>query len=175
MKTKTEDLFNTADTTRVRVELLKEQKGKCGITGIPTHNLDFALDHAHNEDQLVRAAVNKHANMLLGKIENMEGRFLEHWYPHGLPSFLRSCANYIELHAGKVEQRWRHPGWIKKIKTLFNKLSEKDKDQVLIALNQNKGGNLAERKLLFRNALLTKQHGYVKIKTIIKNIKEPNA
>lgn len=164
----TKDLYTPKDVAAIREHLIQEQEMLCSITGYPTAIKDYHVDHRHDDEQLVRGAANKHANMLLGKIENLELRFLRHWYPHGLPEFLRACAAYLEK---KPDKRWRHPDWIKRIKTEFNKLNEQNKDQVLVCLNQPKGKNSTERKKHFNLAILTKLYGRDKIMFIINKVK----
>lgn len=162
------DLYNTADVKKVREQLIKEQDGLCAITGIPTASNNFALDHKHDEEQLVRGAAHKQANAALGKLENLAVRYL-YWYPEGLPQFLRVCADYIER---EPDRRWRHPGWIKKAGTSFNKLKEAHKDIVLVALGQTKGKNATERKKLFQRAVLTREYSYDTIRALIQEVKE---
>lgn len=162
------DLYNTADVKKVREQLIKEQDGLCAITGIPTASNNFALDHKHDEEQLVRGAAHKQANAALGKLENLAVRYL-YWYPEGLPQFLRMCAEYIER---EPDRRWRHPGWIKKASTSFNKLKEAHKDVVLVALGQTKGKNATERKKLFQRAVLTREYSYDTIRALIQEVKE---
>lgn len=163
----TQDLYNAAEVKKVREQLVKEQDQLCAITGIPTAPSDYHLDHAHDDDQLVRGAAHKQANMALGKIENLAVRYL-YWYPHGLPAFLRACADYLER---PPDKRFRHPGWIKKANVWFNKLTEPQKKLVLQELGQPPGANAKERKALFQKALLTKQHGYDTIRSTINNVK----
>lgn len=150
----TEDLFTPKDIARIRALLLKEQKNLCAITGEYLLPSNCALDHNHDQDQLVRGAVNKHANMLLGKLENLQVRYLNHWYPHTLPDFLRACAAYLER---PRDTRWRHVGWIKKTITEFNKLKVKQQQNVLIALGQPEGVNIVTRRKLLNKAILTKK------------------
>ncbi len=163
----TQDLYTPADIKKVRELLIKEQDQLCAITGIPTARTDFALDHAHDDFQFVRGAANKHANAALGKVENIAKRYLW-WYPHSLSSFLRACADYIEK---APDKRFRHNGWIKKVKTLFNKLNAKQQDSVLISLGSNPGKNPAERKKLFAKAILTRKHQFDTITSTIAEAK----
>lgn len=162
------DLYNTADVKKVREELIKEQKGLCAITGVPTASNNFALDHRHDEEQLVRGAAHKQANAALGKLENLAVRYL-YWYPEGLPQFLRVCADYIEK---EPDRRWRHPMWLRKANTSFNKLKESQKDIVLLALEQPGCKNGIERKKLFQRALLTRKFSYDSIRNIINKAKD---
>lgn len=161
---KTEDLFNPKDIARIRALLIKEQDKLCAITGIPTKPEDYHLDHAHDTEQLVRGAVNKNANMLIGKIENLQVRYLNHWYPHGLPAFLRACADYLDK---PKDRRYRHSGWLKKAMVNFNKLKVQQQNNVLKSLGQPSGSNLTERRKLFSKALLTKQFSYDTIMNLL--------
>lgn len=163
----TEDLFTPADVKRVREQLVKEQNRLCAITGVPTAVTDFHLDHAHDDEQLVRGAAHRQANMALGKLENLAVRYL-YWYPHGLPAFLRACADYLEK---PHDRRWRHVGWLKKAHTMFNKLTEPQKKAVLRELGQFEGSNAKERKMLFQKALLTKKFSFDTIRETIKKVR----
>jgi hypothetical protein len=105
--------------------------------------------------------------MALGKLENLAVRYL-YWYPHGLPAFLRACADYLEK---PHDRRWRHVGWLKKAQTMFNKLTEPQKKAVLRELGQFEGSNAKERKMLFQKALLTKKFSFDTIRETINNTK----
>lgn len=164
--TLTEDLYNTADVKRVREYLIKEQGLKCALTGLPTAIRDYHTDHAHDQEQLVRGAIHKHANMLLGKIENLQVRYLKHWYKGSLSDFLRACAEYLDR---PPDKRWRHTGWIRRIGIMFNKLPEPAKKKVLLELGlTNTGTNAAERKKLFQSTVLSKKYGYNALRDIIQ-------
>lgn len=161
----TKDLFTQEDVKQVRNQLVKEQKGKCALSLVPTAEKDYHLDHAHDDEQLVRAALHKQSNMLLGKLENLQVRYLGYWYPGTLSDFLRAAADYLEK---PKDSRWRHPGWLKKMQTKFNKLNAEQMKYVLLALDQPEGKNLQQRKLSFKKALLTKQHGFVTITQLLE-------
>lgn len=172
MKTEPEDLYTAADVKAVRELLIKEQDQLCAMTGVPTAIKDFHLDHAHDNEQLVRGALHKQSNMCLGKIENLAVRYLNYWYPHGLPNFLRKAADYLEKHP---DERWRHNGWIKRVQIMFNRLPEPAKKKVLLKLGINPtGNNSVERKKLFQSALLTRAYGYNKLKTVIQKYEPSN-
>ena len=164
-KVVTEDLFTTADIKRVREVLVKEQQGKCAMTWIPTDNKDYHLDHAHDDEQLVRGALHKQSNMCLGKLENLYNRYLSYWYKGTISDFLRDAADYLEK--PKV-YRWRHPGWMKKVQTKFNRLPAEQMKKVLVQVAQPEGRNLTERKASFKQALLTKQFSFATITTILE-------
>lgn len=150
----TEDLFTPTDVAKIRALLLKEQGNLCAITKVPIKPSDTHTDHRHDAEQLVRGAVNKHANMLLGKLENLQVRYLNHWYAGSLSDFLRQCADYLDR---PIDRRFRHPNWIKKTITEFNKLKVSEQNNVLIALGQPRGVNLVERRKLLNKAILTRK------------------
>lgn len=161
----TQDLYTAADVKKVKTLLYEEQTGKCGLSGVPVALSDCHTDHAHDDEQLVRGALYKQSNMGLGKLEGLWTRYLAYWYPGTLSEFLRQAADYLER---PKDERFRHPGWIKKINTSFNKLKESDKDRVLIQLGQPKGSNAKQRKELFRKAVLSRKFGYEMLKSIIE-------
>jgi hypothetical protein len=165
----TEDLFTPKDIARIRALLLKEQKNLCAITGLNLPHTLAVLDHKHDHEQLVRGTVNTHANTLLGRLESLQARYLNHWYPHTLPDFLRACAAYLER---PRDTRFRHNGWIAKTVTEFNKLKVKQQQKVLQALGQPEGSNLVIRRKLLRKAILTKQYSRDTIINIINHEKD---
>lgn len=162
----TTDLYTVADVKRIRDLLAKEQHGLCKVTG---HLLEkqAVLDHAHDEDQLVRGVLHRQVNAFAGKTENAYDRLLGWWYPEPLYVILRHLADYLE-DCEKNPTKYRHPGWIKKINTKFNKLKEPSKDSVLESLGQPRGSNAKQRKELFRKSVLSRQFGYEFLKTVIK-------
>lgn len=165
----TQDLFTASDVAKVRALLLAEQKNTCAITKLPLKAMDAHCDHAHDHEQLVRGAVNKHANMLLGKLENLQARYLNHWYPNDLAMFLRQCANYLDK---PPDKRWRHLGWIKKVTIEFNKLKVAQQNLLLHNLGQPHGSNIKERRKLLNKAILKREHGYITILNFIKAVKD---
>ena len=165
----TEDLYNSKDVARVRALLLKEQQNKCAISGQDLSAVKAHTDHRHDNEHLVRGALNGNANMLLGKLENLQVRYLNHWYNGKLSDFLRQCADYLDK---PVDRRWRHPSWQKKIVTEFNKLKVAQQNLLLHQLGQPHGSNLKERRKLLSKAILKREYGYITILNLIKNIKE---
>jgi hypothetical protein len=163
---KTEDLHTAADIKRVRELLVKEQNGLCAISGVKLEQGKIHLDHLHDNQQLVRGAAHHQANMMLGKLENLSTRYL-YWYPHGLPAFLRACADYLEK---EPDKRFRHTGWKKKAMVLFNKLSSKQQDYLLQCLDQPKGKNLVERKANFQKAVLSREFTYERLYVLIEQL-----
>lgn len=165
------DLYNAADVKKVKEILLKEQNGKCAISKQAFPSTDFHTDHKHDDEQFVRAALYKQSNMMLGKIENLYIRYLAFWYKGTLPEFLRQCADYIEDTDRQIP-RWRHPGWLAKAKTKFNKLNVLQQNFVLTELESKTGKNLTERKKLFAKAIMRRDLGYNTISEILNKAKE---
>ena len=165
-KVDTRDLYTTKDIAAVRALLTKEQNGVSKLTGLP---LDSAvLDHKHDIEQFVRAVINSKENVALGAIENLYVRYVKYWFNGTYSDFLRQVAIYLEE---PEDKRFRHNGWMSKVKVEFNKLSEGNKDKVLIELGQKVGKNQAERKKLFSKVILNKELGYNKILGTIKKSK----
>lgn len=162
--TEPKHLYTTKDVQEVRNKLLKEQQGICSLTGLEIPSGQAVLDHNH-DTQFVRAVLGRQTNAVLGKIENLEHRFLSWWYPHSYSTFLRAVADYLER---EDDKRYLHPGWLKKCVIEFNKLSEPQKGKVLYELGSPKGSNSKERKELFRKALLTKQFDFDTILNLIQ-------
>jgi len=159
----TEDLYTANDVKRVREKLTKEQNNKCKITSIEIPPKQHCLDHAHDMDQFVRGVAHRQANAALGKVENLYVRYLSYWYPGKLSDFLRQCAAYLEAHP---DARYRHNGWIKKIHTLFNSLTEGQKESVLKQLNRT-GSNGKQRKEEFKKAVLSRDYSYEYLRELI--------
>lgn len=159
----TEDLYTTKDVKRVREKLTEEQDNLCAITGLEIPPKQHCLEHAHDNQQYVRGVAHRQSNAALGKFENVYTRYLSYWYPGKLSDFLRQCAAYLEQ---LPDTRYRHPGWIKKIQTLFNSLTESQKESILQALNST-GKNSKERKEAFKKIVLSREHSYEKLRELI--------
>lgn len=157
MQSQTKDLFTAAEVKEVRQLLLKEQQGLCALSKIKVTLADTHCDHAHDDLQLVRGALHRHSNLTLGKLEGLWNRYLAHWYPHDLPTFLRQAADYLDR---PVDTRFRHPGWMKRLKVLYNKLNAAQQNTVLIELGYTRGSNPKQRKDLFAKAVLDRSLGY---------------
>lgn len=162
--TKTLDLYTTKDVQQAREKLLLEQDGFDKLTLTKIEKGQACLDHNHNT-LFVRGVLNRQTNAALGKLEGVYTRYLAHWYKGSLSNFLRQSAEYLER---KDDKRWRHPHWLKKVKTRFNKLTEKEKALILLALTNEEGKNGKERKELFAKAILQRELGYEKIDNILK-------
>lgn len=168
-KINTTDLYTASDIKKVRDVLSQEQEGNDAITGLPLKNGRPCADHAHDDEQLVRGVLLHEVNAFLGKIENAHKRHINYWLKdRTLAQLLRQVANYLEK---PKDSRYRHNGWIKKINTWFNALSESQKKFVLRELGQPEGNNSKERKALFQKSLLTKQFSFDTIRTIIDQAK----
>lgn len=147
--TKPTQLRTPLEVRKIRLVLLKEQKNKDALTGLPLEPSDAVLDHCH-KSQYVRAVLHRQVNSSLGKLENVYTRSLAWWYPLSLPDFLRQSADYLEK---QTDKRYLHPGWMKKLKTEFNKLNEAGKQKVLKELGLQQGNNSTERKKSFAGFL----------------------
>lgn len=147
--TKPTQLRTPPEVRKIKLALLKEQKNKDALTGLPLEPSDAVLDHCH-KSQYVRAVLHRQTNAALGRIENLYTRSLAWWYPLSLPEFLRQSADYIER---QPDKRYLHPGWMKKLKIEFNKLNEAGKQSVLKELGLQQGSNSTERKKIFAGFL----------------------
>lgn len=160
-------LFNPAEVKKVREKLYKEQGGKDRLTGLDLAFKDSVTDHNHST-QYVRGILHRQTNAVLGKIENLHTRYLGYWYPDTLSTFLRRAADYID---SEDDERYIHPGWIKRVNIEFNKLNEAGKKAVLGELKQPTGTNGAERKKLFQKAVLTRSYTYEYLLQLIERNK----
>ena len=163
-----EHLYTTKDVVRVRDELYKEQGGIDLITGLKIPDKQAVLDHCH-DSQFVRAVLHRQTNAVLGKIENLEMRFLSWWYDGTLSDFLRGCADYLDK---EHEQKYLHPAFIKKLQVQFNKLNEKQKQNILLHFNEEKGCNGTQRKLIFKKFILKRTHSMNEILEAIHKEKQ---
>lgn len=169
----TEDLYTTSDIKRVREFLLAEQNNKCAALGIPIKpDRTPVLDHFHNDEQVVRGVLEREVNAFLGVIENANKRYLRYWLPTPLPEVLRALAGYLERSEATPDRRFRHNGWLKKVKVWFNKLPAKKMDEVLLQLGSSPGKNLVDRKAKFAKVVLDRSLGYDTISQVIKSTKE---
>ena len=164
----TKDLFTVADVKRVRDQLYEEQDGMCALTGLELERSKAVLDHAHDHEQLVRGVIHRFGNTTLGKIENLHKRYLSFWYPGTLSDFLKQCVAYLEQ---EQDTRFRHNGWIKKIQTLFNSLSEGQKNEVLAEFGVHGCKNSTERKKAFKELVLSQKYSYNQLRSILLEVK----
>ena len=156
-------LYTTKDVQKVREKLYEEQEGVDPITGLIIPANQKVLDHCH-DSQFVRAVLHRQTNAVLGKIENLETRYLSWWFDGTLSDFLRGCADYLDK---QHEQKYLHPAFIKKLQVKFNKLNEKQKQDVLRELGEEAGCNGKERKVLFKKFVLKRTHTMQEILNVI--------
>jgi hypothetical protein len=165
-KTKTTDLYTTKDVQQVREQLLLEQDGYDVLTLSKVLPKQACLDHNHNT-LLVRGVLNRQSNAALGKLEGVYTRYLSYWYEGTLSTFLRQAANYLER---PDDTRWRHPHFLKKLKTSFNKLPEGEKSKVIKDLGYEDGKNGKSRKEIFSKIVLDRSLGYEIINNRLKGL-----
>lgn len=161
-------LYNSAEVKKVREKLYKEQNGTDALTGLELAFKDSVTDHNH-KTQYVRGVLHRQSNAVLGKIENLHTRYLGYWYPGTLADFLRGAADYIEM---KDDERYIHPGWIKRVNIEFNKLTEASKRKILKHLGCEEGANASERKRLFNKLVLSRKFTYFTLLEVLKHSKE---
>lgn len=160
-------LYTSSDVAKVRKQIYDEQNGHDALTGLPLTLKDAVTDHNHST-QYVRGILHRQSNAVLGKIENLWKRYLSYWCSGTLPDFLRQAADYLEK---KDDMRFIHPGFLKKLQTMYNSLNESSKKEVLQSMNQHQGTNATERKALFRKALMTRKFTCEGVKNLINKQK----
>lgn len=163
-----EHLYTTKDVAKVRDELKEKQQHIDPITKLEIPPKQAVLDHCH-KTQFVRAVLHRQSNAVLGKIENMWVRYLSWWYSGTLPDFLRGCADYLEK---EHPQEYIHPSFIKHLQVKFIKLNEGKKQEFLLKVNEEKGCNSKERKLIFRKFVLKRTHSMKEIELLLKEIED---
>lgn len=162
----TDSLYTPAEIKAFKESQVKKQKGIDPITGEPFKELSV-MDHCHSS-QHCRGALNRNSNAFEGLVTNAYIRCLKWLTDVPLPDILRNLANYLEV---DYSNNPYHSGWMKRVKTDFNKLSTKQQDQVLITLGSQVGKNSKERKELFSKIVLDRL-GYVTIRDTINQVKE---
>lgn len=159
-----EQLYTTADVKRIREKLFEEQCAVDPITGLIIPAKQAVLDHCH-QTQYVRAVLHRQTNAVLGKVENMWTRYLSWWYIGTLPDFLRGCADYLDK---QHPQDYLHPSFLKHLQVQFNKLNEKQKQNVLTGMGADAGTNASQRKALFNKTLLQREHTFDQVLELIE-------
>lgn len=160
-------LYSAKDVQVVREKLLSEQEGLDLITGLPIPQKQAVLDHDHSTN-FVRGVLHRQTNAFLGKLENAYIRYIKWWYVGTLSEFLRGCADYIEKEHPKD---YLHPAFIKSLQVQFNKLNEKQKQNVLLKFNEPNGCNGHQRKVIFKKFILKRTHSMTEILDVIKKEK----
>ena len=163
----TTHLYTPTDVAKVRKLLYDEQGGKDALTGLDLPDKQQCLDHSH-QSQFVRGVLHRQVNCALGKLEGVHTRYLRYWYSGSLPDFLRQAADYLEK---EEDTRYIHPGFLKRLQTMFNSLPEGGKKAVLGTLGQSQGGNSTERKKLFKSVMMTRKFTYEEVKNLINEKK----
>ncbi len=158
------DLYTAVEIKKEKLRLLNQQQGIDPILKEVIQDRDSVCDHSH-VTQHTRAALHRQSNAFEGLVFNAYKRCLEWITDKPLPELLRNLAEYLEQ---DYSDNPYHNGWVKRCTTLYNKLKEPSKDNVLVQLGQPKGSNGKQRKELFRKAILTRNHGYDKIRLIIE-------
>lgn len=162
------DLYTATDVKKTREVLITEQQGICLITGEALEKP--CLDHAHDDQQFVRGVISHGINIFLGQIENAYKRRVSWWCKIPLSDLLRKIADYLD-YTSVQKARFRHVGWLKKVQTEFNKLSEGQKRAVLLSFDLPDGKNGAERKKLFQSVLKSREYSFEQIKEVLKEVK----
>lgn len=161
-------LYTTKDVQKVREKLYREQEGIDPIAGLPIPQKQAVLDHDHSTN-FVRGVLHRQTNAFLGKLENAYIRYIKWWYVGTLSEFLRGCADYIEKEHPK---EYLHPAFIKSLQVQFNKLNEKQKQNVLSHYGLEKGCNGNQRKVIFKKFILKRTHSMIEILDVINKEKE---
>lgn len=162
----TTDLYTAKEIAHEKQRLLSLQNGIDPILEIPVSASESVCDHSH-ESQHTRAALHRQSNAFEGLVFNAYKRCIKWVSDKPLSEVLRNLANYLEK---DYSHNPYHSGWVKKIQTRFNSLKERQKDEVLIALGYEKQGNALARKKVFKKAVLSRQFGYLKLKSVIETV-----
>lgn len=165
-------LYNQKEINELKEKLWSENEFVCWLTGQPIELREAVLDHDH-DTQFVRGAIHRQANAALGKIENAFNRYIAWWYTGDIHDFLKDIREYIS--DSEFRKTHLHPHWIKKLNTEFNKLNERNKEQVL----RNMGlvetwNNSKQRKESFKKALMSKKYTFNNVKRLIKDESNQN-
>ncbi len=166
--TERKSLYTAADVRSVREDLLRKQNNTDLITGLFLAPKDAVLDHCH-KTQVVRGALHRQTNVFLGKVENAWLRYMQHWYPNNLSTFLKELSEYVDKDFGTSE--YYHPGWMKRVKADFNKLTAKQQNKALELLGAQQGTNPSGRKELFSAVVLERTKGFEKIACALQQAK----
>lgn len=163
----TKSLYTQKEIKEFRDEQVKKQNGIDPITK-ESFKETIAQDHCHFS-QNCRGALNRNSNAFEGLVVNAYNRCLKWLTDVPLPVILRNLADYLEV---DYSNNPYHTGWMKRVKTDFNKLSASQMKQVLKHFSKPEGSNLNERKKLFNEIILTRGIGYDTIRSVINNVKE---
>lgn len=145
-------LRSPKDVQQVREQLLKEQGGIDAITGLEIPPKQAVLDHCH-ESQHCRSTLSLNSNAFEGLVFNAYKRCLSWYVDKPLPEILRRLALYLEK---DYTANPYHPGWMKKVKTEFNKMKAKQQNSFLVKMGECEGNNLSERQASLKKIMKTK-------------------
>lgn len=163
-----DSLYTATEIKKFKEKQILEQSGIDPILGEEFPKGAICQDHSH-ETQHCRAALHLQTNAWEGKVVNAYVRCLKWLTDVPLPTLLRNLASYLEKdYSGNPY----HVGWMKKVKTEFNKLNSKQMKQVLERFGKTDGKNLVERKKIFSEIVLDRTLGYDTIKGVLIKVKE---
>jgi len=163
-------LFTPSEVKEERKRLFKLQNE---IDPILKKKIDFkdsVCDHDHNT-QYCRATLHRQTNAFEGLVFNAYVRCLKWVSDETLSNILRNLADYLEK---DYSNNAIHPGHIKKICTMFNSLTEKQKETILQSMHET-GSNSKQRKEIFKKLVLSRLYSYEFLKESILNLKEQDA
>ena len=160
-------LYTAAEIKAFKEQQIEKQNGIDPILGISFPKGNICQDHDHIL-QNCRGALHFQSNTFEGKVFNAYTRCLGWLTDVPLPIILRNLADYLEV---DYSDNPYHNGWMKRVKTMFNALSAKQQNQVLVKLGSAEGTNPAKRKELFSKVVLDRSLGYDTIRNVINNIK----
>lgn len=164
-------LYTPTDVAKVRKTLFDAQAGFDPILQQPIDIKGAVVDHDHTS-QRVRGVLHRQTNSFEGKVQNAYDRCLKWMSDRTLSDILRGLADYYEDTDRIAHTMPIHPGFLKRLSTDFNGLNEQGKKEVLHLLQQPQGNNAAERKKLFRKALMTRKFTYDQVKAMIEERKK---
>lgn len=163
-------LYTSSEVKKERKRLFDKQNGIDPILNKKIEFKDSVCDHDH-DTQYCRAALHRQTNAFEGLVFNAYRRCLQWVSDESLPYILRNLANYLEQ---DYSDNAIHPGHIKKICSIFNTLTEKQKEAILQAL-QETGSNSKQRKEVFKKLVLSRKYSYEYLKELILTLKEQDA
>ncbi len=92
---------------KVKLQLIRKQKGKCPISGRSLTLSNSVLDHCHEHGH-IRAALPRGVNGIEGRITKLISRFAGAGDTDSIIKFLRNLADFLEWH--KVPRtEWIYP------------------------------------------------------------------
>ena len=84
----------------------------------------------------------------------------------------RYIKGVLEDEVSEDGEKYLHPAFIKKLQVQFNKLNEKQKQNVLSYFSEENGCNAAQRKLYFKKFVLKRNHSMNEILEVIHKEKQ---